>query len=238
MPKLTRLEEELLKEKFTSNDEYRHALSRLDAHEPLAYILGEWYFYGETYKVTPDCLIPRPETEHLVEELIHRLPKNAIFADLCTGSGCISISVLAHRPDLSVVAVDISENALTIAMENAVLNGVSDRITFVTADVLSGNALGDTHFDAIVSNPPYIRTDVISGLSQEVRCEPVIALDGGADGLNFYRIIFNAYVKNVKHGGFIVCEIGYDQGDILGKMFGCRISKDYSGNDRIARLDI
>ena len=168
-----------------------------------------------------------------MEELIRRLPKEAIFADLCTGSGCIAISTLAHRPDCRAVAVDLSEEALAIARENAVLNGVSNRITFLHADVLSGNALGDALFDAVVSNPPYIVSDVIDTLEPEVLCEPRMALDGGKDGLQFYRVLTRDYGRNVKQDGFLLFEIGYDQGDALKALCSCEVKRDYSGNDRI-----
>ena len=236
--KLSKLEEQLLSEKFPSETEYNAALLRLEDGEPLAYILGEWYFYNETYKVSPDCLIPRPETEHIVDELIRVLPKNARFADLCTGSGCIAISVLCHRPDITAIAVDISDKAITIAKQNAVLNGVSDRISFICANILKDDPLGAELFDAISSNPPYICSSVIDTLQEQVKREPRIALDGGADGLDFYRAIFGKYTNNVKSGGKIVCEIGYDQGKSLSEAFGCRIIKDYSSNDRVAILDV
>lgn len=233
--KLSNLEEKLLREKF-SYDEYDKAIERLKNGEPFAYVIGEWYFYDETYKVSPDCLIPRPETEHLVEWLTQNLPQNGVFVDLCTGSGCIAISTLSHRKDLTALAVDISDKALDIARENAALNGVSDRITFAHADILNDEFLAKQKFDAIVSNPPYIQSDVIDTLSVQVKNEPRIALDGGSDGLDFYRVIFEKYPKNVKDGGAIICEIGYDQGQVLRDLFGCEIRKDYSHNDRIALL--
>ena len=234
--KLSNLEEKLLKEKFSDHEAYDKAIERLKNGEPFAYVIGEWYFYDETYKVSPDCLIPRPETEHLVEWLIKNLPLNGIFADLCTGSGCIAISALAHRKDLTALAVDISDKALELAKENAVLNGVSDRITFVQADILNDDFLSERKFDVIVSNPPYIKSDVIDTLSVQVNYEPRIALDGGNDGLDFYRVLFGKYIDNVKPNGAVICEIGYDQGRALNELFGCRIMKDYSGNDRIALL--
>lgn len=234
--KLSNLEENLLREKFADGEGYLDALYRLENGEPLAYIIGEWYFYDETYKVTPDCLIPRPETEHLVEWLIKNLPENACFADLCTGSGCIAISTLVHRKDVTAVALDISEKALKIAKENAKLNGVSDRISFICGDVLGCSPLGEQKFDAIASNPPYIQSAVIDTLSEQVKNEPRIALDGGSDGLDFYRVLFDRLRSNVLDGKPIICEIGYDQGEILKELFGCQIMKDYSGNDRIAIL--
>ena len=238
MIKLSKLEEELLNEKFPQKSDFDNAVKRLEAREPLAYILGEWYFYSEKYKVSPACLIPRPETEHLVDELIASIPKNGRFADLCTGSGCVAISTLVHRPDVTAVAVDISDEALDIAKENAVLNGVSDRITFVKADVLIYDSLNGTKFDCIASNPPYVVTEVIDTLEPEVLCEPRIALDGGRDGLDFYRVIFDRYKNNLNDNGCIVCEIGYDQGGVLSELYGCRIKKDYSGNDRVAKLTL
>ena len=238
MRKLSHLEEELLREHFKTDAEYKNAIDRLDNREPLAYIIGEWYFYDEKYKVNENCLIPRPDTEHLVEYLIKNLPDNAVFADLCTGSGCIAISVLAHRKDVKAVAVDISQGAIDIAKENAALNSVSDRITFICSDVLSDNPLNNGLFNAIVSNPPYIKTDVIDTLEPEVQNEPRIALDGGIDCLDFYKKIYTEYKNNVIPSGFIVTEIGYDQGNDLKKLFGCDIYKDYGGNDRVAVLYI
>lgn len=233
---LTRLEEELLREKFPEKSDYDEALKRLVNREPLAYILGEWYFYSEKYKVSPDCLIPRPETEHLVDSVIKLAPKDAYIADLCTGSGCIAISTLCHRPDIKALCVDISGKALEIAKYNAKANNVSNRMEFINNDVLSGEVLNDKLFDIIVSNPPYIVSSVIDTLQPEVHFEPRLALDGGADGLDFYRVLFTEYKKNVKDGGYIICEIGYDQGDSMRSLYGCEILKDYSGNDRVAIL--
>jgi len=231
---LSKRDEALLRNKFPDPRDYEQAVRRLENREPLAYVLGEWYFYDEVYRVSPACLVPRPDTEHLVEELIRRLPEGAVFADLCTGSGCIAISTLAHRPDCRAVAVDLSKDALALAKENASLNGVADRVEFRHADVLAGATLGDTRFDAVVSNPPYIVTAVIDTLEPEVLREPRMALDGGEDGLRFYRAILSDYRRNVADGGFFLLEIGYDQGDALRSLCPCEIKKDYGGNDRVA----
>ncbi len=220
------------------------AVKRRCEHYPLQYILGEWYFYGERYKVSEDCLIPRADTEILVEEAIRSLPSGAVFADLCTGSGCIAISILAHRADCSAIAIDISEAALALAKENADINGVSERFSPYRCDVLSDLSSlfnGKQLFDAIISNPPYIRTDVIDTLSNEVKNEPRIALDGGKDGLSFYRAILEKQDKILKKDGFIAFEIGFDQGDELRQLasmhcFDCKIIKDYGGCDRVAFL--
>ncbi len=236
MSRLTDFEIRLLREHFPGADDFLKAQARVEAGEPLAYVIGEWYFYGETYQLNRDCLIPRPDTEHLVQWLIDHLPKGAVFADLCTGSGCIAISTLAHRPDLSAVAVDISSGALEMAEKNAENNGVRDRISFVCGDVLAGEGLGDGRFDAIVSNPPYIQTAVIDTLSVQVKAEPRRALDGGEDGMDFYRAILKHYPKHLKQGGVTVLEIGYDQADAMRALHPCQILKDYGGNDRVAIL--
>ncbi len=219
-----------LREKFRK-DEIPAAVSRLRDGEPLGYVLGEWYFMNETYEVGPECLIPRPETEHLVEALTGICPQNGVFADLCTGSGCVAVSALAARPDLTAVAYDVSEAALCIARRNAAKNGVGDRIRFIRSDLLAEEP--DGFFDVIVSNPPYVRTGDIDGLSNEVRREPRLALDGGSDGLNFYRRFDAVMPRHLKSGGALIFEIGYDEGGFL-KELGYTVDRDYSGNDRIA----
>ncbi len=237
---MTEHEYRLICERFSSEGEREDAIARLDAHEPLAYILGEWYFYRQTYKLNKACLIPRADTEHVVTKLCELLPQNGRFADLCTGSGCIAISSLCERQDASAAAVDISSEALEAARENAEINGVSDRIEIKQSNVLAGNCLFGEKFDIIVSNPPYIRTDVIKTLSEEVRREPTAALDGGADGLDFYRHITEKYKDSLKDGGCFIFEIGYDQAEDLKSLccgdcfYGLEIIKDYGGNDRVA----
>ena len=238
MQVLTRLEEELLREHFPEEAAFRAAASRmLEEHEPLAYIIEEWFFYGETYRLNRDCLIPRPETEHIVDELLERLPQNGSFADLCTGSGCIAISSLVHRKDASCLAVDISESALSMARENADRNGVGDRILLKKADILHDRpecVLDGRTFDILVSNPPYIDSSVIETLSDEVRKEPRIALDGGEDGMDFYRVLIGSYLPLLAKNGLLILEIGYDQAERIRALHPCEILKDYSGNDRVA----
>ena len=183
-------------------------LTRRVAHEPLCYILGEAPFYRSVLKVTPDCLIPRADTERLCELAIQRLPRGAHFADLCTGSGAIAVTVLSERPDTTALATDISEAALAVARENADRLGVSDRLVLVCADLLTEDPKG--RFDAILSNPPYIPTSDLAGLSPEVGHEPRLALDGGADGLIFYRRLL-ALGSLLTEDGFFLFECGYDQ---------------------------
>jgi len=217
------------------------AVKRRCEREPLQYLLGEWEFYRQTYTVSPDCLIPRADTELLVEEAIRRLPQGARFADLCTGSGCIAISVLAERTDTQAFALEKFPATLALAKKNAERNGVLDRFSPICADVLdTPPAL--PRLDAILSNPPYIATEVIETLSPEVKREPRAALDGGEDGLLFYRAILDAYAPLLTPDGFVLFEIGYDQGDALvalGKAHGfshVEILRDLGGCDRVAYL--
>lgn len=218
------------------------AVTRRVSGEPLQYILAEWDFYGETFRVTPDCLIPRPDTEVLVERAIKRLPAGARFADLCTGSGCIAVSTLAHRPDCTAVGVDLFPRTVALARENAERNGVANRLSLAVADVLDPNCLlHEAPFDAILSNPPYIRTEVIDTLSREVRAEPRAALDGGEDGLLFYRAIVKNLFSRLTESGFFLFEIGFDQEDDIKTIaaengFACTVEKDLGGNPRTALL--
>lgn len=235
---MTVYEKQLIDEKFVSAAERTEAYRRLEAHEPLAYILGEWYFYGEKYLVTPDVLIPRSDTEILVETAVKRIPFKGIFADLCTGSGCVAVSVLCHRPDLTAKAADISGAAIKIAHENAVLNGVDKRLDFFCGDITALSFpeafTGDRQFDALLSNPPYIVSETIGRLQPEVQAEPRIALDGGRDGLRFYRALCRLRRKMLKTGGIGIFEIGCSQAASVMRLFGGgEVLKDYGGNDRV-----
>ena len=224
------------------SDELELALKKREQHIPLQYILGKWEFYRQTYIVDENCLIPRSDTEILVEKAIELLPKDAHFIDLCTGSGCIAVSTLAERVDTTAVMVDKFPKTIEIASKNAVLNGVDKRVTPVLFDVLNEeNALLGNVYDAILSNPPYIRPEVIEELAKEVKYEPYAALYGGDDGLIFYNKIIRDYSVFLKNDGFMLFEIGYDQGNDLYRIanengFNCQIFKDYSGNDRVALL--
>lgn len=230
-------DERFLREAITSEAEYQEKLARLHAGEPLAHLLGEWDFYDLTFRVTADTLIPRPETEHLVEYAIKNLPKGARFADLCTGSGCIALTVLAHRPDTTAVAVDLSAPALAVAKENAARLGLTDRITFVEADICAAPLFERDSLSAILSNPPYIASSVVDSLEHSLSYEPRMALDGGADGLAFYRDLLSLHLPAICRDGFLAMEIGYDQGDALRRLApDVEIYKDYSGNDRVAVL--
>ncbi|MDD4900310.1 MAG: peptide chain release factor N(5)-glutamine methyltransferase, partial [Candidatus Omnitrophica bacterium] len=164
--------------------------------EPLQYILGKTEFMGLEFKVEPGVLIPRQETEILVEKVVQEVTKsqghNAIslsLLDLGTGSGCIAVFLAKMFPAAKITAVDISEQALRIAKQNAILHGVDERIQFIQGNLLSPYAVRRTQYDIIVSNPPYIPSWEISQLQPEIAYEPRIALDGGEDGLDFYRKI-------------------------------------------------
>ncbi len=239
------LAERLLRERFPEGPELDEAFRRLAAGEPVQYITGIAYFYDETYHVSPDCLIPRPDTERLVELAVKFVGSSKMrMLDLGTGSGCIAISTAAHCSDLAVTAVDISPGALELAEKNALHNGVADRVSFMLADMRDSGFIGslpDGGFDIIASNPPYIATGVLPTLDRSVRLEPMLALDGGPDGLDFHRTILKDYRKKLAPGGVMLLEIGYDQSGAvhaLAEEYGyiCKIHRDYGGNDRVAEL--
>jgi release factor glutamine methyltransferase len=205
---------------------------------PLQYILGEQYFMGLKFLVNKDVLIPRPDTEVLVYEvleLVKKYPKNLKILDLCTGSGCIAISLVKNVYTAEIFASDISEKALAVAEKNSELNGTD--VKFMKSDMF-GNIV-EKDFDIIVSNPPYIVSGDMASLSKEVLEEPHGALDGGADGLDFYRNISENALNYLGKNGALALEIGYNQAegifDILRKFKynNIRLVKDYSGNDRV-----
>lgn len=195
------------------------AIKRRIMREPLQYIIGEWEFFGLRMFCGKGCLIPRPETEMLAEIAIKSIPRNGKLLDLCTGSGCISVAVLNNRPDVTAVAVDISQEALNYARRNAEYHNISpDRLKFVCEDIYSYKP--DFFPDVIVSNPPYIKSDDMETLSEEVRHEPDIALDGGYDGLDFYKLIAKFFAKKyLTEGGCCAVEVGYDIGEEVAAIF-------------------
>ena len=221
--------------------QYRGYVLRRGAQEPLAYILGEKAFMRNSFKVTKDTLVPRPETELLVENIIHlaeAVGGDVKLLDIGTGSGAIIVSLLDYLPQAKGVGVDISVGALTVARENAQSIGVLERCGFIRSDVFSKVPL-EKKFDIIVSNPPYIPAAAIAGLAQDVQQEPRGALDGGADGLDFYRRITAEAADHLVEDGLIAFEIGYDQGEAVAELchqagFGCTVVlKDYADFDRM-----
>lgn len=207
--------------------------------KPLQYITEKQEFMGLEFYVNENVLIPQPDTEILVEktiEVVNKTKKNKIL-DMCTGSGCIAISLAENIKNAQIKAVDISNKALDIANKNAINNSVENKIKFFYSDMFSNI---EEKFDIIVSNPPYIETKTIKTLSQEVQNEPKLALDGGEDGLDFYKIIANEAYKHLEDNGILIVEIGYNQKEKVIKLFektkkykNIECKKDYSNNDRI-----
>ena len=217
----------------------REAVLRRAANEPLQYITGVAYFYRESYLVTPDCLIPRFDTEILVDYAVKNLPRGASFTDLCTGSGCVAISVLCNTEDTTAIAVDIDGGALAVAQQNADRNGVSDRIHLRRLDLMTETM--DEPVFAVLSNPPYVSEQAYRTLTKEIFHEPPHAFLGGADGGDFYRHLTPIYKEKIAPEGFIAYEIGYDQAELIRDIaeknnMSCQIIKDLSGNDRVAVL--
>lgn len=230
-------------ERDYDSTELDEAIKRRENGEPIQYVIGKTDFFGLEFKVTPDCLIPRFDTEILCDELIKRLPKNAYFLEFCTGSGCIPITVIKNRPDVACASVELFPETAAIARENRELNGVSaHKLELIIGDALNFDICKyKGRLDAIVSNPPYIPSDVVDTLSREVKYEPRAALDGGANGLIFYKKFVSAYKSALKTGGFFAFEIGYDQGEsvrTLGEAAGLEVEiiKDYGKSDRVAIL--
>ena len=222
-----------------STPEFLAAVEARVNRAPLQYLIGEVMFYRETYKVTPDCLIPRSDTEILVDYAVDNLPCGARFLDLCTGSGCIAISTLANTKDTTAVAADISAEAMKIAEENGRINGVSDRLTLIECDLLKDKIEGE--FFAVLSNPPYVSDSAYESLAPEIAFEPKRAFVGGADGGDFYRTMTPIYKNSIADDGFIAYEIGYDQAELIRSIASecgmkCEILKDLSGNNRVAIL--
>ena len=264
-------------------------IERRAAREPLAYIVGEQSFMGLPFIVSEDVLIPEQDTENLVEEALRLIDDGSRILDLCTGSGCILLSLLHYTNGCIGVGTDLSEKALEIARRNASAHGLSDQTVWLQGDLFDAldplnkkdnddkdnkrenykiednkreenrddQAEKSTEseksesgfpgmsytsgYDMIISNPPYIPTSVIDTLQPEVRCaQPRIALDGGGDGLDFYRRIIREAPAHLVVGGRLLLEIGYDQAEAVSDLlreagyYGIEILKDYGGNDRIA----
>lgn len=194
-------------------------LARRLQGEPVAYLVGEWEFYGLPLTITRDVLIPRDDTQVLAEHAIAYLQEQnqpVRVLDLCTGSGCIGIAIAAHVPDCRVVLADLSEAALRVARTNVRINHLQTRTAIMTADALQPPPSNFDGFQCIVSNPPYIPHDDLQGLDVSVRdYEPHLALDGGADGLDFYRAIAQKWKQALLPGGRLMFELGIGQADAV-----------------------
>jgi len=216
---------------------FRARVRRRASHEPLQYILGETEFWSLVLEVGPDVLIPRPDTEILVEEILPRLPAGAELLDVGTGSGAIAIAVASEKPDVQVTAIDSSAAALQVARRNAERHGLIDRIRFREAD-LAG--LPDEAYDLVVSNPPYVATSEWDSLMPEVRDhEPRTALCGGDDGLQAYRHLAGQVRRVVRPGGWMLVEVGATQAATVLTLFkeaglnACGVRDDYAGIPRV-----
>lgn len=219
---------------------YFKAIKKLSSGIPIQHITHMQEFMKMNFYVDSDVLIPRPDTEILVEEVIEIAKKvNAKkILDLCTGSGAIAVSLAKYIENSEITAIDISAKALNVAKRNAKNNGVENQITFVESNLFEN--LPKEKYDIIVSNPPYIKKEVIKTLDEEVQKEPKIALEGGYDGLDFYRKIINKSDEYLKFNGYLCLEIGYDQKDDVielieneDKYVNTYSKKDLYGNDRI-----
>jgi len=224
----------------SDNPELIRALSQRMNRVPLQHLLGHVYFYREKYAVSGACLIPREDTEVLVDYAVKHMPSDARLLDICTGSGCIAISTLKNTDGTTAVAIDLSKEAIGIAKHNALENEVYDRVEFRVCDALT--TIVEGKFDAILANPPYVTMKAYRELAPELYYEPADALVGiGEDGCGFYEILTQYYRHSLKEGGFIAYEIGYDQAQAVKKIaaehgMSCEIIKDLSGNDRVAVL--
>jgi release factor glutamine methyltransferase len=219
----------------------RRGIKRLEAGEPIQHILGETTFHGHRFKVDTRALVPRPETELLVQAVLDGEPlaEDALVVDVGTGSGCIAISLVLAQPALRCVGIDISEDALALARENAVALGVETRVAFAGADL--SDCVDPESVDAIVANLPYITSEACETLPRDVRdFDPRAALDGGPDGLDVIRDIVPDAAIALRQGGRIFLEMGADQATAVKDILEAEgfkdvtISQDLAGRDRIA----
>ena len=226
---------------------YAQWIERRVAREPVATILGRREFWSLDFKVTPDVLIPRPETEGVIERLLallaespHHRQQNIL--DLCTGSGILAIVAALEIPDSRVFAVDISPQALQVAQENAQVHQVADRVEFFAGDLFAGwEAPECRELDFILCNPPYIESTMLPQLQPEIRDhEPTLALDGGPDGLEFFKRIIPEAANRLRPGGFMILEMGQEQAQPLTDLIMSQavfenvvVTRDYSGWDRV-----
>lgn len=228
---------------INKENEYKEYIEEIIKGKSVQYITNNQEFMRLNFYVDENVLIPQPDTEILVEEVIKSIDikENIEILDMCTGSGCIGISLAKNIENTKVTLVDISKEAIEIAKKNAIQNGVENKVTFIQSDMFE-NVKGK--FDIIVSNPPYIKTDIIQTLDKQVQNEPHIALDGGEDGLDFYKILINEAHKYLKKDGKIFLEIGYDQKQEIESLAKqskhykkIETIKDLSQNDRVIILE-
>lgn len=229
-------------QEITQNEreQYIKNVKRLISGVPLQYITGKQEFMKLNFLVTKDVLIPRQDTEILVEEVIKIAENisNPVILDLCTGSGAIAVSCAKYIKNTKIYGIDISSKAIEIAKKNAEFNGVKNNVQFIESNLFS--KIKEKKFDIIVSNPPYIETDTIKTLPKDVQNEPKLALDGGKDGLDFYRKISENAYKFLNRQGYLCLEIGYNQKQSVQKILenqkryvNIYCKKDLCENDRV-----
>lgn len=225
-------------------DIFRLYVDRRASGEPLQYITGRQAFFGLDFEVTPDVLIPRPETELLVEAALKLIAPtaNPLICDVGTGSGCIAITVLHQNTSASAIGIDLSERAAQVARRNARRHSVMDRLSLLVADCFDASS-NSTKFDLIISNPPYVSASAMAGLQREVRDhEPRVALTAGPDGLSIIRRLLNESGHFLKTGGHLLFEIGFDQGEAVDRLVSrdewqlIEIQRDLQGIPRIVAL--
>jgi release factor glutamine methyltransferase len=206
--------EDLLDDRELQN--FAAAIARRATGEPAQYITGVQDFYGRSFRVTPDVLIPRPETELLVEAALAVMQANARVCDVGTGSGCIAVTLLCERGDVHAVGLDVSKAALVVAEQNAREQSVAERVEFVLSDCFAALEVNRHQFDLVVSNPPYVSAKVLPGLQREVRdYEPLVALSPGADGLSVIRRLLSDTPVFLRNEGHLMMEVGFDQGEAV-----------------------
>ncbi|MDP2270796.1 MAG: peptide chain release factor N(5)-glutamine methyltransferase [Archangium sp.] len=220
---------------------YRALIQRRLAFEPTQYLVGFKEFYGRRFAVDQRVLIPRSETELLVEAVLQDVKKDAPsrVLDVCTGSGCIAVTIAAERPQASVWATDLMPGAIAVAKSNAETHQVDGRVTFFQGDLLAAVPAG-TRFDVIVSNPPYVKTGELATLQKEVRQEPREALDGGPEGVTLIARLVTDALPLLKPGGLLAMEIGEDEGTAVRELLtragyhDVKIEKDLARHERLA----
>lgn len=227
------------KDEEIKSSELENAVNRRINHEPLQYILGKWEFMGLPFIVNENCLIPRADTETITTLAIDKMKNGGAFADLCTGSGCIAISVLVNTQGTKCTAVELVRETADVAIANATLNQVNNRFDIIVADINDDPLEGE--YDLITANPPYITLEEMNQLSKEVMFEPRVALTDEGDGLSLIRVVMETGIKHIKENGEILIEIGYLQGESVKNIalelgLKCEIIKDLENRDRVAKI--
>ena len=248
--KLERIQLYTLYDKVVAADDLatlRAMVKRAAEHEPVAYLVGRCEFYSLPLTITSDCLIPRPETEHLVERAVDFLrsrPAPQRVLDICTGSGCIAAAIAKNVPQVDIIATDICDKALAVAAANIEKLTLTEQVQLLCGDLFDPiiNGLDDPQFDLIVSNPPYVSDAEFEALDKNVKdYEPTLALRAGVDGLDVYHRIIEQADNFLKPNGALIMEIGYAQGPAIRQLLidsgiftDTIIEKDFANNDRIA----